>query len=142
MRVIIDYARKLRERLSAEDALVPGRESMTETGYLVAMTTVGDAEQAVALARALLDRRLVACVNVLPGVRSLYRWKGSFADEAEQVLLMKTRADRFEELSAAVAELHPYEVPELIAFAVEKGAPSYLRWIDSSLSADGDDRNG
>jgi periplasmic divalent cation tolerance protein len=110
--------------------------------HLLVLTTLGEGEQAVGLARALLDRGLVACVNILPGVRSLYRWKGEIADDREQLLLMKTRADRYPELAQAIAELHPYEVPELIAFSVENGAPSYLAWIDDCLSAGPDGRSG
>ncbi len=106
--------------------------------HLVAITTLGDSDQAVRLARALLEMRLVACINIVPGVRSLYRWEGEIADEREQILVMKTRADRYRELEAAVSELHPYDCPELIAFRVEKGAPSYLSWIDDCLSSDSD----
>lgn len=110
--------------------------------HLVAITTVGNAGDAIVLARALLDRRLVACVNVLPGVRSLYRWKGEISDDTEHMLVMKTRADLFPDLAAAVSELHPYEVPELIALPVEKGTASYLAWIDDSLNAGPVDRSG
>jgi periplasmic divalent cation tolerance protein len=104
--------------------------------HLVVMTTIGNAEQAVGLARALLDRRLVACVNILPAVRSLYRWKEGVADELEQLLWMKTRADRYQELVEAVSALHPYDVPELIALPVESGARSYLAWLDDCLRPD------
>jgi periplasmic divalent cation tolerance protein len=109
--------------------------------YLVAITTLGDSEQAGRLARALLDRRLVACVNIVPGIRSLYRWKGEIADEGELLLVMKTRADCYPELESAVSALHPYDVPELIAFRLENGAPSYLSWIDDCLDSRSDNRN-
>lgn len=110
--------------------------------YLVVTTTLGDAQQAFDLARALLLKRLIACVNIVPGVRSLYRWKGELADETEQMLVMKTRAERYPELSAAVSELHPYEVPELIAVSLDDGAPAYLAWIDECLEMDPDDASG
>jgi periplasmic divalent cation tolerance protein len=103
------------------------------TEHLVVITTVGGREEAVVLARALLERRLVACVNLVPGIRSLYRWKGEIADDTEQMLVMKTRADRYPALAAAVSELHPYDVPELVALAVENGSEAYLAWIDDSL---------
>lgn len=102
--------------------------------YLVLLTTLPSEEQAVELAKELLERRLVACVNVLPGVRSLYRFKGVFSDDREHLLLMKTSAARYHDLAAAVSELHPYEVPELVALPVERGSKSYLGWVSESLN--------
>ncbi len=101
---------------------------------LVVLTTLPSEEQAVELAKALLERRLVACVNVVPGVRSLYRFKGVLSDEGEHLLLMKTSSSRYDDLAAAVSELHPYEVPELLALAVERGSESYLQWVSESLN--------
>ncbi|MGH9324951.1 MAG: divalent-cation tolerance protein CutA [Vicinamibacteria bacterium] len=101
--------------------------------HLVVLTTVGSEEDALRLARALLDRRLAACVNILPAVRSLYRFRGKLEDDREHLLVIKTRADRYDALAAAVSELHPYEVPELVALAVERGAENYLAWVDESV---------
>lgn len=101
--------------------------------HVIALTTLGSEDDAVRLARALLERRLVACVNVLPSVRSLYLWKGTVADEREHLCVMKTRADRSEALRSAVAELHPYEVPELVLLEIAGGATPYLEWIDACL---------
>lgn len=101
--------------------------------YMIVLTTVASDADAKALARALLERRLVACVNVLPDAQSLYRWQGKVADESECVLLIKTRVDRYDRLAAAIKELHPYEVPELIAVPITQGSSAYLRWIDESL---------
>lgn len=103
------------------------------TKYIVALTTLADEDTGVELARSLLERRLVACVNIVPGARSLYRWKGRLEDEREVVLIMKTRADRFEFLAAAVDALHPYEEPELIALGIEKGSEGYLRFIEDNV---------
>jgi periplasmic divalent cation tolerance protein len=100
--------------------------------YIVVLTTLGSEEEAASLARTLVERKLVACVNVLPGVRSFYRWEGSICDDREVVLIMKTRRERFEALSAAVEELHPYDVPELIALPLQAGAAAYLSWLDES----------
>ena len=102
--------------------------------HIVAVTTVGDADVASGLARKLLDRRLVACVNLLPSVRSLYWWKGAIEDDAECVLLMKTRADRYDALAAALETLHPYDVPELIVLPIEAGSAAYLGWVDESVT--------
>jgi periplasmic divalent cation tolerance protein len=77
---------------------------------------------------ALLERRLVACVNALPGATSRYRWQGTIVRDEETVLILKTEAARVPELIDAVNELHPYDVPELLSLPVEAGNPSYLDW--------------
>jgi periplasmic divalent cation tolerance protein len=101
---------------------------------IVVLTTVASADEAVALILALLDRRLIACGNILPGVRSLYRWEGKVADEREVIVLLKTRASRVEALEMAFGELHPYKVPELLALPVSAGLHKYLEWIDDETS--------
>lgn len=101
---------------------------------IVVLTTVASADEAAALVRALLDRRLIACGNILPGARSLYRWEGKVADEQEVVVLLKTRASRIEALEMAFGELHPYKVPELLALPVSAGLHKYLEWIDDETS--------
>ena len=101
---------------------------------LVVLTTVASVDEAVALVRELLDRRLIACGNILPGVRSLYRWEGKVADEREVIVLMKTREARIDALEMAFADLHPYKVPELLALPVSDGLHKYLEWIDDETS--------
>jgi periplasmic divalent cation tolerance protein len=101
---------------------------------IVALTTLASAEEAVKLVQILLERRLIACGNILPGVRSLYRWEGKVADEREVIVLMKTKTSRFEALEMAFAELHPYKVPELLALPVAAGLHKYLEWIDDETS--------
>lgn len=91
--------------------------------------TVSDEKQAADLARALLARGLIACANVLPEVRSLYLWQGEVQDEPEAALLLKTRQDRLEELIAAVEELHPYDVPCVVAWPIDAGSEGYLEWV-------------
>jgi len=100
---------------------------------VLVLTTVATDEDADRLAGALLERRLCACVNVLPRVRSIYRWKGAVQREEERLLLLKTRSDRLPALREAMAALHPYEVPELIAVPIEAGSPAYLDWLDASV---------
>jgi periplasmic divalent cation tolerance protein len=95
----------------------------------VVLSTAPDAETAARLARAVLEERLAACVNVVPGVRSLYRWQGALHDDAEVLLVMKTTARRCEALAARVRALHPYEVPEVVALAVTSGSAAYLDWV-------------
>lgn len=107
---------------------------MPQTDALVVLTTVSNAEEAVALIRGLLERRLIACGTLIPGARSLYRWDGKVADEPEIVLMLKTRADRLEALEVAFGELHPYKVPELLAVPVTAGLSKYLAWINQETS--------
>jgi periplasmic divalent cation tolerance protein len=100
---------------------------------LLVLTTVARAEDAERIAEELVGRRLAACVNVLPGVRSIFRWKGAVERDEERLLLVKTRADRFEALRETLLALHPYEVPELVAVPIERGSEAYLRWLDESV---------
>jgi periplasmic divalent cation tolerance protein len=101
--------------------------------HVVALSTVGTAEDAERLARALVERRLAACVNVVPGLVSVYRWQGAVEREEERLLLIKTRAERVDALRRALVELHPYELPELVVLDVRDGHPPYLAWVDESV---------
>lgn len=101
----------------------------------VVLCTVGSAEDAEGIAGALVERGLAACVNVVPGVTSFYRWKGETARDAEWLLVIKTTSGRFEDLRGALVELHPYEVPEIIALPIAQGHTPYLEWIDESVAA-------
>ncbi len=92
-------------------------------------------EEAEKIARNLVDARLAACVNVLPGMRSFYRWKGSIEDAAEWLLVIKSSRERFDALRTALEKLHSYEVPEVIALSVIDGSQNYLNWMDGELGA-------
>jgi periplasmic divalent cation tolerance protein len=106
-------------------------------GYLLVLTTLGSEEEALQLAHRMVERNLVACANVLPAGRSLYRWKDSYEDHPETLVLFKTRADAYAALEKAIQEVHPYEVPEVIAIPVERGSAAYLSWIDQSVKPEG-----
>jgi periplasmic divalent cation tolerance protein len=95
----------------------------------VVLSTVPDDKVGERIARALLEENLAACVNMLPGVRSLYRWQGAVQDEKEVLLILKTRDDRYDELERRLRELHPYEVCEILAFDVAAGSKAYLDWV-------------
>ena len=99
------------------------------TDVRVVLVTCPHAEAAAGLARTLVEERLAACGNILPGLRSIYRWEGEVQDEPEVLLLLKTTAARFEALRERVVALHPYEVPEVIALAVDAGHAPYLAWV-------------
>jgi periplasmic divalent cation tolerance protein len=100
------------------------------------VTTVGTEEQANLIARELVARRQAACVNILAGVRSIYRWQGKICKDAEFILLIKTRDEEFEGVAATIHELHSYELPEILAFDVSKGDADFLAWIAASLDKD------
>jgi len=108
---------------------------------LVLLTTFPDEDTAARVARALVDERLCACVNLLPGVRSIYRWKGAVTDEREVLAIAKTTAARLPALERRLAELHPYEVPELVALAAAHVHPPYLAWLLAEV-APGSTRGG
>lgn len=99
---------------------------------LVVYVTAPPAE-APPLARALVDRGLAACVNVIPTVRSIYRWQGQVEDEGEALLLVKTTRGTFDRLAAAITELHSYDVPEVLAVPVAAGSPAYLGWLRDQI---------
>ena len=101
---------------------------------VVVLSTVGTAEDASRIARALVERRLAACVNVVPGVRSVYRWQGRVEEDDERLLVIKTRRERFEALREALLALHPYELPEAIVLPIEAGHAPYLAWLDESVA--------
>jgi len=99
--------------------------------YLVVLITAPTVEVAQQIAEALLRQKLAACVNILPGVQSLYTWEGSLHRDDEVLLLVKTHANLFEEqLVPAVQQVHPYEVPEIIALPIQMGSQPYLDWIE------------
>jgi len=100
-----------------------------ESDTLLVFTNLPDREAALELAHGLIERRLAASVNVLDGCTSVYRWKGDIEEADEVPVLVKTRTARYEELEAAIRELHPYELPEIVAVPVVRGLPDYLDWV-------------
>lgn len=103
---------------------------------LIVWSNVPDAELAKSMAHALVQRRLAACVNIMPAVQSVYQWQGAIEQAAEITLMIKTTQARYAELEAAIVELHPYEVPEIIALPVVEGLPAYLNWITAETRKD------
>ncbi len=97
--------------------------------YAVTLVTCRDARQGEAIARALVGEKLAACVNVLPLVRSIYRWKGKICRDAEALLVIKSRASLSPRVAARVKALHSYSVPEIIHLPIDAGHPAYLKWL-------------
>lgn len=101
----------------------------------IILCTCPDHQTAETIARLLVERNLAACVNILPGLTSYYRWQGQIESAQELLLLIKTNSGRYPAVETAILENHPYELPEIIAIPVDQGLPDYLHWIDSCLSA-------
>ena len=99
---------------------------------MIVLTTLGAQTDAAAFARVLVDERLAACVNILPVMSSVYRWKGTIEEDREQQLVIKTTSDRVEALEARLHELHPYELPEFLVIAATDGSTGYLEWLNGS----------
>ncbi len=99
---------------------------------IVVLVTAASERQAVRIGRALVGAKLAACVNLVRGIRSIYRWQGKIAEDREVLLIMKSRADLFGRLAKDVKRLHSYQVPEVIAFPIVHGAADYLSWIAQS----------
>lgn len=97
------------------------------------LSTCGSAEEAERIARGLVEKRLAACVNIIPAVRSIYRWKGALEDEQEVLLLIKSSRALFEEVRGEIEKMHSYEVPEVIAVQIVDGAEAYLEWMGREL---------
>lgn len=96
---------------------------------MIALTTLGARSDATAIARTLVDERLAACVNILPGITSIYRWQETVEEDREQQLVMKTTEDALARLEARLRELHPYDLPEFLVIRASGGSDAYLGWI-------------
>jgi len=107
------------------------------TDKIVVFTACLTPEEATRLARKLIEERLAACVNVVPGIRSFYRWKGEIEETDECLMVIKSSRDLFDRLRLELEKTHTYEVPEVVAVAVVDGAPNYLNWLDGELKASG-----
>ncbi len=101
---------------------------------LVCLVTVPHPEEAHRIARALVEERLAACVNVVPGVRSVYRWQGAVEEAGEVLLVVKTTRQRFPALRDRIAALHPYQVPEVVSLPVEDALAAYRAWVEESVA--------
>ncbi len=107
------------------------------TAYAIVLTTTGSEAEAEAIATALVEARLAACVNLFP-IQSVYTWQGKLQREAEWQLVIKTRQDCFDEVATKVRSLHSYDTPELIALPIAEGSADYLNWMGAQVNASGE----
>ena len=114
------------------------RQNGTTEDILTLITTFADAEIARQIGTQLVESQLAACVNVLPGVESIYRWQGEVRLEAEAIVLIKTTRGRLNELEAWLQTNHPYEVPEILVLTPESGSARYFQWVRESVAAGGE----
>jgi len=103
------------------------------TEHKLVLTTAGSKEEARRIARTLVERRLAACVNVIPQIESVYRWQGNIEEAEEWLLLIKTTSAAFERVRDAIRELHSYDLPEGICLAIDGGSSAYLEWLQNSV---------
>jgi periplasmic divalent cation tolerance protein len=101
--------------------------------YQLVLSTCPDDATAIEVAHALIEKKLAACVNILPNVTSVYSWEGDIMNENEVQLLIKITSDQFIDVSAMITSLHPYTTPEIIALNIQQGDKNYLNWITESL---------
>ncbi|MEM1083597.1 MAG: divalent-cation tolerance protein CutA [Verrucomicrobiota bacterium] len=102
---------------------------------LVVLCTFPDEEKARQIGAVLVERQVAACINLLPGLRSIYRWEGRIEEESEVLGVIKTTSEAYPALEAALLELHPYDTPEVLALPVEKGSAAYLKWVAGEVGS-------
>jgi len=103
------------------------------------MTSVGTEQQAVEISEELIVRRLATCINIVPCLRSIYRWKGKICEDTEHLLLIKTPKRQFDEVAAAIREFHSYELPEILAFPITNAETNFHRWVLEMVQPSDDD---
>ena len=108
---------------------------MNPTQAIVILVAAPNQQVAKKIAEHIVNKRLAACVNLLPGIRSIYRWQGKIEDDSEILMIIKSRRAKFEELSQSIASMHPYDTPEILALDVSQGSEKYLNWLLAETSA-------
>ncbi len=101
---------------------------------IVVFITTSKEDEAAAIARALVEERLAGCVNIIRGIRSIYRWQGNIEDDKEVLMIAKTQKKLFKALEKKVKELHSYDVPEIIAMPIAEGSKDYLKWLQDATA--------
>ena len=105
--------------------------------FLIIFCTTASEQEATTISKTVVEERLAACANIIPKIRSIYRWKEEIWDEGETLIIIKSREDLFEKIRSRIRELHSYEVPEITAIQLDKGDAAYLQWLEA-VTAKGD----
>lgn len=108
-----------------------------DSKHQIVLNTCPDQESAKRIAESLVERGLAACVNILPGIESVYKWKGRIECDQECLLLIKIQEETYPRVEQAIIELHPYELPEIVAVPIANGLPDYLNWITDNSNTSG-----
>lgn len=108
---------------------------MSDSRPIIVFVTAPDTDVAASIGRRLVERRLAACCNIVPGLRSIYRWEGKICDDPEVLMVIKSTSEQFNKLEEAVREWHPYDVAEIIAVPISEGSRPYLDWLAQSVDA-------
>lgn len=106
---------------------------MNENQKIVIFCTVPNRETALKISQPIIEEKLAACVNIVPSLISIYKWKGKIAQDSEELLIIKTTQQKFNVLETRIKQLHPYEVPEIIALPIVIGSDKYLNWVEECL---------
>jgi periplasmic divalent cation tolerance protein len=104
-----------------------------DNDVMLVLSTASSEKEAISIAQALVDQELAACVNVVPAIRSIYRWKGKIWNEVENLIFIKTTSAQLEEIKKTLKDLHSYELPEMLAVKIDDGEKNVLNWIGSSV---------
>ena len=107
--------------------------SLPTMSHIIVFCTCPVGESSHRIAEALVQEKLAACINIIAGIQSVYTWQGATEKSDEQLLLIKTRRDKYPELEARLKALHPYELPEIVAVSLDAALPAYLKWIDDAV---------
>ena len=103
------------------------------SGYVLILCTCPDEQSARRIARALIDRQQAACVNLVPGITSMYQWQGKFEEKSEHLLLIKSHHQMCHLIEDTIDKMHPYDTPEVLSIKIDNGLPAYLSWLENSL---------
>ena len=108
---------------------------MSDSKYQIVLSTCPDRETAGNIAAVVVEEGLAACVNIIPGLTSVYSWQGKICSDPELLMIMKTTAANYDRLESRITELHPYDVPEIVALSIDRGSPGYLNWISQVVKS-------